>query len=135
MTDKPKVYIAGPMESVGGNWNENLFDDVTERLRKAGCFVFSPAEHARKSFGSIQNMQAMEKVARGAARRSLFVGELTFIIEEADFVLMLPGWEKSPGASAEHAVALAVGKEIRLAPDIIIPGHGDDKAFDFAAVA
>jgi len=135
MSKQIKVYVAGPMESVGGNWNEPLFDDVTERLRKAGCTVFSPAEHARAAYGSIQNIQAMDKVACGAARRSLFVGELTFIINEADFVLMLPGWERSPGASAEHAVAKAVGKEIRMAPDIIIPGHSDDKAFDFAAVA
>ena len=37
-----KVYVAGPMESAGGNWNLPLFDYVIEKLRAAGCEMFSP---------------------------------------------------------------------------------------------
>lgn len=134
---KMKIYIAGPMESVGGNWNEPLFDFVTERLRKAGATVFSPVEHARNVFGSIRSIQQLDKKHCQAARRTLFVDELTWIITEADVVFMLPGWERSPGASAERAVAVAVGKEIRDAPDIILPGlrQDDEKEFDFASRA
>ena len=138
MTDQTKrIYVAGPMESVGGNWNEPLFDDVTDRLRKTGATVFSPAEHARNAYGSIQKLQQMNKQDCGAARKKLFVEELTFIIEQADYVLMLPGWERSPGATAERYVALAVGKEVREAPGTIVPGvrRDDAKEFDFAASA
>ena len=122
-----RVYVAGPMESAGGNWNMPLFDYVTEKLREAGCEVFSPAEHIRATHGSLDNVLKLPKGAASVARRLAMRDEILWIIDNAQMVLLLPGWERSPGATAERAVALSIGVDVREADNIMLP---TDEAFD-----
>lgn len=111
-----KVYLAGPMESVGGNMNEPLFDFVTKQLRAKGCTVMNPAELTRELIGPIDKLLAMSKDERRKTRKGLLAKELKWIIDNADRVVMLPGWEKSPGATAERATALALNIPVHELP-------------------
>jgi Domain of unknown function (DUF4406) len=111
------VYVAGPMESVGGNMNEPLFDYVTKQLRASGCTVMNPAELTRELIGPISKLLAMSKAERKETRKGLLAKELKWIIDNADRVVLLPGWEKSPGATAERATALAMGIPVHELPD------------------
>ena len=120
MTDRPiAVYVAGPMESVGGNMNEPLFDFVTKQLRAQGCTVMNPAELTRELIGPISKLVAMDKAERKKTRKGLLVKELAWIINNADRVVLLPGWEKSPGATAERATALAMDIPVHELPDSV----------------
>jgi hypothetical protein len=119
-----RIYIAGPMESAGGNWNMPLFDFVANKLRSEGAEVFSPAEHIREAHGSLDTVLKMDRVARKLARRQALRDEILWIIDKTDMLLLLPGWERSPGASAERAVALAVGIEVRETGTIVLPTGG-----------
>jgi hypothetical protein len=110
------VYVAGAMESVGGNMNEPLFDFVTKQLREKGCFVMNPAELTRELIGPISKLMAMSKEERKKTRKGLLAKELSWIINNADKVVLLPGWEKSPGATAERATALAMGIPVHELP-------------------
>jgi hypothetical protein len=116
-----RVYIAGPMNSVGGNFNFPLFDYVAERLRELNCVVFSPADHAREFIGPLEEIQKLDKKEMAAVRKVMLKDEICWIIDNADFVLMLPGWERSTGATAERAVALAIDIPVRNAPDMTQP--------------
>ena len=115
------IYIAGPMTGVGGNFNFPLFDHVAGRLRGTKkCFVFSPADLARSTLGPLETIQKMDKKLLAKARKNLLKQELNWIIDNADFVLMLPGWERSSGATAERAVALALDIPVRDVPNVVL---------------
>ena len=113
----PKVYVAGPMESIGGNMNEPLFDYVSDQLRKQGCEVMNPWDLTRELVGTLAQLQAMNKRERDANRRGLLAKELKWIIDNADYVVMLPNWEISPGATAERATAIALNIPVHELPN------------------
>jgi Domain of unknown function (DUF4406) len=124
--DGLRIYIAGPMESAGGNWNIPLFDYVAKKLRERGCEVFSPAEHIREMHGDLETVLKLDKQLRKLARREALKDEICWIIDNAQLVFLLPGWERSPGATAERAAALAVGIEVREAGTILLPTDDDN---------
>jgi Domain of unknown function (DUF4406) len=126
---KIRCYIAGPMESAGGNFNFPLFDHVTKVIREGGWEAYSPAEHIRKVYGSTEAVLAMDKAARKEVRRRALKEELNWICDHATLVLLLPGWERSPGATAERAVALALGITVREL-DTIVPGVSEQPILD-----
>ncbi len=111
-----KVYVAGAIESAGGNMNEPLFDYVAKQLRQRGFEVMNPWDLTRELVGTLAQLQAMGKKERAANRRGLLAKELKWIIDNADYVVLLPGWEKSPGATAERATALAMGIPVHELP-------------------
>ena len=121
MTNKIFVYIAGPMESVGGNMNFPLFELVAQKLRATGrCEVFSPADHAREEIGTLEFIMKLDKKDLKNWRKRLLANELSWICRNADVMLMLPGWQQSAGAKAERAVAEALEITIRELPNIIL---------------
>jgi Domain of unknown function (DUF4406) len=121
MADKVKVYLAGAMESAGGNFNFPLFDFVAEKLRATGkCEVFSPADLARKHLGSLDMIRKMDKKDLKAKLKPLQREEILWIIDNANIVLLLPGWEHSEGAKLEKAVAERFGVKVSYAPDVIL---------------
>lgn len=116
---KKRAYLAGPMHS-RPDFNFPLFDHVAARL--GGQYdVFNPAQHARKVYGSLQRLKTMTPEQLDVARRGLMAFELHWICVKAELMFMLPGWEQSIGAYAEHEVAVACKLEIRPVPDIILP--------------
>lgn len=106
---KYHVYIAGPMESVGGNWNEPYFDAIAEKLEATGrCIVCNPAQVTRELCNSFADIQKLDKAEGAQVRKKCLKYELNWIMDHADVLLMLPGWERSPGAQAEKALADAL---------------------------
>jgi hypothetical protein len=73
-------------------------------LRSAGYDVLSPAEHdLDEGFDPERPLDDQGFDLRAALRWDLDA------VLSSDLVVVLPGWEKSQGANAEVAVALAAG--------------------------
>lgn len=101
---KRRIYLSGPMSGYP-DLNYPLFHTVAAELRSYGHEVYNPAEfeHDEPVFPLRRAMAAYAQ----------------FICLEADAIVLLPGWEKSLGVSAE----LALAKNCRLA----IFFHGEVK--------
>lgn len=108
---KPKVYIAGPMSGYP-DYNRPAFYDVAEAFEEGGWEVFNPAGNDVLLFGSHEACDAAIKEDRKSALRIMLGSDLAWICREADAIAMLPGWEKSYGARAEHATAVALDLQI-----------------------
>jgi hypothetical protein len=112
-----KVYVAGPMRGIP-EFNFPAFHTATAKLREQGHHVFNPAEKDNERHGkdiSKGNEAGCEKIAaeqHGFNLREALGHDLQFICAEADAIALLPGWENSKGAKAEHATALALGLEV-----------------------
>lgn len=111
-----KIYLAGPMSGYP-NFNFPAFHAAAAQLREQGHFVFNPAERDverdGKDWGNeVASGDLAEAKAKGFDRRVALGDDLAFICAEADGLALLPGWEKSSGACAEHAAAFALGLEI-----------------------
>lgn len=100
-----KVYLSGPMRGIK-DFNFPAFDKAAAYLRSHGHIVFNPAEKDREhdpagitwksETGSIE---VAEQV--GFDRRKAIRADLDYIIDQADAIALLPGWETSKGAQTE----------------------------------
>lgn len=112
-----KIYVAGPMRGIP-EFNFPAFHAATEKLRAAGHFVFNPAEADIKfhgvdvSKGNVTGDAAQAFKEHGLTIRAALWRDLEFICSEADAIALLPGWDHSLGALAEHATAVALGLSI-----------------------
>ncbi len=112
-----KIYLAGPMRGYA-EFNHPAFHAAAKELRQKGHEVFSPAEHDLQLYGkdiSKGNVNGCEELAakdHGFSLRVALGGDLAWICAEADAIALMQGWERSKGASAEKAVADALGLEI-----------------------
>lgn len=90
MSMHKRIYLSGPMTGYPAK-NFPLFHSVAAELRAGGHEVYNPAdyEHSEPVFPL---RKAMAEYAR-------------YICLEADTIVLLPGWEKSLGVSAELALA------------------------------
>lgn len=97
-----KVYISGPMTGLPES-NYPAFEAAAKMLRSKNYQVYNPSERPWDN------------------PRAAFKDYCDFICG-ADAVYMLPGWEKSIGARAEHALAVAVGCQIIYEGQISMTG-------------
>lgn len=104
-----KVYLAGPMRGIP-EFNHPAFHEGARRLRAAGHEVFNPAEHDNSVGLDVTGMtgQDAEYEAEGFSLRQLLGADLAWICAHAEAVVLLGGWERSPGARAEAAVGEAL---------------------------
>jgi hypothetical protein len=93
---RTKVYLAGPMTGLP-HGNFPAFNAAAQNLRGKGYVVFNPAE--------------VEDVMNKTYKECLKI-DVDWIFEEAEAIAMLPGWETSNGARAEHALAVALKLKI-----------------------
>lgn len=100
------IYIAGPMRHYP-QFNFPAFDAARDAFTADGWRVISPADIDREH-GIDPNTPRVFSAAecRELARRDIAA------ILESDAIAMLPGWERSAGASAELAVAKWIGLEV-----------------------
>ena len=96
-----KFYLAGPMTGIP-EYNFPAFIEAAKKLRSLGNEVFNPAEADLAEWGTI------EEVLKKANYRDCLRKDLNYIIDHADAVAVLPGWEASKGVAAELALAKAL---------------------------
>lgn len=108
-----RVYLAGAMRGKP-HFNREAFALWADKLRADGHEVFSPAESSEKTYGPRiywDNPEGDEPKA-GIDGRKVFEDDLVWICRHADAVALMPGWRESRGATAEHAVAVALDLEV-----------------------
>ena len=117
MSIKKKVYLAGPMRGVP-EFNFPQFFVAAKKLEEAGFVVFNPAARDNQRHGTdvsqgnlTGDMEQLNK-EHGFDLRVALHEDLSFICLEADMIAMLPRWQNSKGATAERAMAIAIGLEI-----------------------
>lgn len=110
-----RVYLAGPMRG-RPFFNVPAFDEAAELLRSEGHTVFNPADRDREAHGEevfASETGDLEDIEHtGFSLREALNEDLTWICREAEAIALLPEWSDSKGATAEFAVARALGLEI-----------------------
>lgn len=104
--NRKTVYIAGPMAGLPDN-NFPAFAAAHERLEAKGWHVVDPFD-ITDAFGVPADVQSNPRLLRAVMDAELAA------IQHLDAIYLLRGWERSEGARAELAVALAHGKQILL---------------------
>jgi hypothetical protein len=115
-----KIYLSGPMRGVP-YFNFPRFMSETVKLRADGHEVFCPAESDLVQYGprvcaSPTGNLADLKDINFSLREALF-RDCQYICNTADTIVLLPGWQKSKGATAEHALAVALGHKVIELPE------------------
>jgi hypothetical protein len=112
-----KIYLAGPMRGIP-QFNFPAFYEAAEKLRRQGHEVFSPAERDNERHGKDigqDNPTGDVKLAaeqHGFNLREALYDDMTYITLHANAIALLPGWERSKGATAERATAECLGLEV-----------------------
>ena len=112
-----KVYLAGPMRGIA-DFNFPAFKRAAADLRSQGYTVFNPAEADERRHGpgvgqnNPQGSVELAEAQHGFCLREALAHDLDWICTFADAIALLPGWQNSKGATAERAVAEALGLEI-----------------------
>lgn len=111
------VYIAGPMRGIP-EFNFPAFFQAEDEYTKQGFRVFNPARKDQDQYGdklwkgNKTGSEAEASANTGFNIRDALAWDTQVICLECTDILMLKGWEKSSGASAEWALARALGLEI-----------------------
>lgn len=100
-----RIYLAGPMSSKK-DFNFPAFMRAAKKLREGGHVVFNPAEEDLKTW------KTLKKVKKYANYRECLRKDLNWILDYAEAIAILPGWQKSRGVAAEKALAKALGLKI-----------------------
>ena len=109
-----RVYVAGPMRNLP-YFNFPAFFGAEKMLTTAGHSVFNPARRDVNKYGKkIANKKGdVQKASQmGFSLREALAADTHYICMKADAIALLPGWAKSSGAKAEHALAKALGLTI-----------------------
>lgn len=108
------IYLAGPMRLVR-EFNFPAFFTAAEKLRALGHEVCNPAEYDADVLGFewVGTTGHEDLAGLGFELRRALAFDLGWICEHATMVVVLPGWEASKGATAEVAVARALGLPVR----------------------
>lgn len=91
------------------DWNFPAFFKADIELRLQGHEVFNPAME------DFNKWKTMDGIKANANYRDCLRTDLNYILDEAEAIALLPGWEKSRGAQIELALSKVLGlKEIYL---------------------
>ena len=113
-----RIYLAGPMRNIPDG-NFPAFRRAAYFLRQDGHNVFNPVERDEQELGMIhcpngtlEEMAASVNLTPDQMVRNCFLADVTWICQAAEAIALLPGWEKSKGATAEKALGEAIGLKI-----------------------
>lgn len=105
------IYIAGPMSGLP-EFNFPAFFAAAAKLEADGWTVFNPAnkeQEKKLDAEAYAEGDPVKAAAKGFDFRTCYEWDVLRVIE-GNGIYMLPGWEMSPGARGEHAVAVAMKK-------------------------
>jgi nucleoside 2-deoxyribosyltransferase len=105
-----RIYIAGPMENKP-DYKQNF--NAAEQILSEDFEVINPVEIAESFVAQLAKANFDD-----IPYRVFFQQDINELLH-CDAIFMLDGWEKSKGARAEHAVAVALGIEILYQQKII----------------
>ncbi len=106
-----EIYVAGPMSGIP-EFNFPAFFAAAEELEKDGWIVHNPAkkdEEATLDAEAVKLGDPVMAIEKGFDFREAYLWDVEKVIQ-SDGIYMLNGWEQSPGARGEHAVAVAMQK-------------------------
>lgn len=112
-----KCYLAGPMSNIP-QFNFPAFFSAEKELEARGYEVFNPArkdvENHGDAFyscigGSHEELAAI--LGYKADYKHFLKIDLNWILDNADAIAFLPGWENSKGVKAEKALAECLNLE------------------------
>ena len=109
-----KLYLAGPMRGIP-QFNFPLFDSVAATLRGKGYTIISPAElddSATRDLAMNSPDGEAGEYFNGQTFGDFLSRDLKKVLDEAEGVALLPGWENSIGASIEAYAARRQGKPL-----------------------
>lgn len=121
MVDQEQLafYIAGPMRGIP-EFNFPAFFQAENILRMAHprATIFNPARHDVNNGFDFKGLEGTmdELKDLNFDLRATLAADCEFICWRATHILMLKGWSKSSGATAERALGLALGLKIEGAP-------------------
>lgn len=105
-----KIYIAGPMSGYP-EFNFPKFFAVQKQYEDMGWTVFNPANKDEEvgvtTDASYAKGDALALIKSGWDFRDAYTWDADRVIE-ADAIYMIKGWEHSPGARGEHALAVTM---------------------------
>lgn len=87
------IYISGPMTGIK-DFNRNAFFEAEEMLAQNGYRVLNPAK-----IGTLPDYEMYAPINRA-------------MLDGADGIYQLPGWESSVGARMEYDYAMSLGLEV-----------------------
>lgn len=96
------IYVSGPMAGMADN-NRHAFYSAVQQLQAMGHKVFNPLSHPSNAELAFTYRKALTR-------------DLAWIGDNAEAIVMLPGWRSSAGATVEHALAVALRLEIYFWP-------------------
>jgi len=102
------AYLAGPMRGKP-LYNFQLFAVAAMEMRSRGIFIYSPAE--RDLASGFQPHLPLDHPDQKFDLHEAFDWDFR-AIQEADAVILLPGWEDSDGTKREIILAQTLGKDI-----------------------
>lgn len=103
------IYVAGPMSGIA-NFNFPAFFAAQAMLEGQGWKVYNPAakdSEAELDAEAVKTGDDIKAIAAGFDFRAAYLWDVDKIIA-GNGIYMLKGWEKSPGAFGEWAVAKAM---------------------------
>jgi hypothetical protein len=92
------VYLAGPMSGLE-DFNFPAFFRAQKELESRGMKVFNPAQ------ADIENYGSLDETKKKANYRDCLRIDLNWILDHAEAIALLPGWENSKGVEIELALA------------------------------
>lgn len=100
MTGIPLIYVAGPFSGpTRARVERHIRDAVEYGLRVAHAGGMPVVPHANTSHSDYEHAQSYEFWIVGTAK----------LMTRCDGVLLIPGWERSRGATGERELAIKIG--------------------------
>lgn len=103
-----KIYIAGPMRGIP-EWNYPAFAKARQEWKEKGHQVFCPAAISEALGYKIDEPCEPQN---GKAHLLHVILSDILCLSNADAIGLLPGWEKSRGATVELAFAQLLGLQV-----------------------